>query len=189
MTHQFTSNEIKSNLSQLCALRPDLGLGGPPQWLRLDCNTLAEDRNGDTETIFNIIGVEVANIVSTFKSKWIIQFHETKSLHEGFDDEFPDRGFDVKVFNKIKFVAMRGPGYNKAPNEGNIIKKGSKEAATITTKFKAHFGYNISSAPTDECPTGIRTRLRAQEEYSCDNHTNHRKRRRPGQLGLEFSVS
>ena len=28
---------------------------------QLDCNKLAKDRNGDTETIFNIIGVEVIN--------------------------------------------------------------------------------------------------------------------------------
>ena len=62
MTQKFTSNEMKSSLSHLCALGPDLGIGDPPQWLRLDCTELAEERNGDTETIFNIIGVEVANM-------------------------------------------------------------------------------------------------------------------------------
>ena len=93
MTEQFTSDEIKSSLSHLCALGPDLGVGGPPQWLRLDCNKLAVDRNGDTETIFNTIGVEVANIVSTYKSRWMMQFNETKPLREGFDDRFRDRGF------------------------------------------------------------------------------------------------
>ena len=55
-----------------------------------------------------------------------MQFNETKPLHERFDDEFPDRGFDVKVFNKSNFVAMRGPGCNK----GRISAMTNEQAKT-----------------------------------------------------------
>ena len=77
----------------------------------------------------------MANIVSTYKSRWTMQFNVTKPpLSEGFDDRFRDQGFDVKVVNKSKFVVVHGSRSNKEPNKGNIIKKGSNEAATFCFK-------------------------------------------------------
>ena len=68
----------------------------------------------------------------------------------------------------------------QSAERGQHHQEGFQWGSTITAKYKAHFGHVISSAPTDECPTGIRTQLRAQEESSCDNRKNRRKRRRLG---------
>ena len=79
-----------------------------------------------------------------------MQFEELKPLPQRFDEKLPHQGFDVRVFNESKCKAVCGSCKINVPEKDNIIRKGSKEAATITAKFKAHFGHDISSAPADE---------------------------------------
>ena len=91
MTKQFTSSEIKNFLSHVCALGPDLGLGGRPRWLRLECNGLAAKLHGDRATIFDVMGVMVDNMESVFGSRWLLQFNEHKALRAVFNEEFENR--------------------------------------------------------------------------------------------------
>ena len=96
------------------------------------------------------------NMESVFGSRWLLQFNEHKALRAVFNEEFEDRRFDVREFNKVKFIAVLGPTDRSVSDKSSAILNDSAEAKQIIAQFKARLDLSISSLPGNECNTAKR---------------------------------